>query len=85
MIIEYLGVKEITGSLVVLDGVKGASFEETVTLRLEGGSTRTGRIVAMEGERILIQVFEGTGGISLDNTATRLTGHPVELPLSPEV
>ena len=35
MIIEYVGVKEISGSLIVLDGVKGASFEETVTLRLE--------------------------------------------------
>ena len=85
MIIEYLGVKEINGSLVVLDGVKGASFEETVTLRLANGAARTGRIVAMEGERILVQVFEGTGGISLDNTAARLTGHPVELALSPEL
>lgn len=85
MVIEYIGVKEINGSLVVIDGVKNASFEETVTLQLDNGTTRSGRIVAMEGERVVVQVFEGTGGISLDNTRTRLQGHPVELPLSPEI
>lgn len=85
MIIEYIGVKEINGSLIVLDGVKNASFEETVTLRLEDGSERSGRVVQMEGERVVIQVFEGTHGLSLDNTQTRLKGRPVEMPLSPEL
>ena len=85
MIIEYVGVKEINGSLIAIDGVKGASFEETVTIRLDDGSERAGRIVQMEGERVIIQVFEGTNGISLDNTCTRLQGHPVEMPLSPEL
>ena len=85
MIIEYIGVKEINGSLIVLDGVEGASFEETVTIRLDGGAERAGRIVQMEGDRAVIQVFEGTNGIALDNTRTRLLGHPVEMPLSPEL
>lgn len=85
MIIEYIGVKEINGSLIALDGVKNAGFEETVTIRLENGAERSGRIVQMEGERVVIQVFEGTHGISLDNTRTRLKGHPVEMPLSPEL
>ncbi|MBP3388988.1 MAG: V-type ATP synthase subunit B [Clostridia bacterium] len=85
MIIEYIGVKEINGSLLVLDGVKNASFEETVTIRLDNGTTRAGRIVQQEGDRAVIQVFEGTHGISLDNTHTRLMGHPVEMPLSPEL
>ena len=85
MIIDYIGVKEIDGSLVVIDGIKNASFEETVTLRLDNGTTRTGRIVLLEQDRAVIQVFEGTNGISLDNTRTRLRGKPVELPLSPEL
>ena len=38
MIIEYLGVKEINGSLIALDGIKDASYEETVTIRLENGT-----------------------------------------------
>lgn len=83
MIIEYLGVKEINGSLIALEGVKDASYEETVTIRLENGTERDGRIVQIDGDRAVIQVFEGTNGISLDNTRTRLMGHPVEMPLSP--
>ena len=85
MIINYVGVKEINGSLVVIDGVKGASFEEIVDIRLENGSVRQGRIVQIEGERIVVQVFEGTRDISLNNTTARLTGHPMEMPLSPEI
>ena len=42
MIIEYVGVKEISGSLIVLDGVRDASFEETVTLRLDNGASGPG-------------------------------------------
>jgi len=85
VIIEYIGVKEIAGSLIAVDGVKNASFEETVTIQLDDGSRRAGRIVQMEGDRAIIQVFEGTNGISLTNTRTRLEGHPVEMALSPEL
>ena len=85
MIINYIGVKEINGSLVVIDGVKGASYEEIVDIRLENGSVRQGRVVQIEGERIVVQVFEGTRNISLDNTMTALSGHPMEMPLSPEI
>ena len=63
MIIEYVGVSEINGSLVVLDGVKGASYEEIVTIKLADGTARQGRIVQIEGERIVVQVFEGTSNI----------------------
>ncbi|MEE1061777.1 MAG: V-type ATP synthase subunit B [Ruminococcus sp.] len=85
MIIDYVGVKEINGSLIVLDGVKGVSNEEIVDIRLDNGSVRQGRVVQIEGERIVVQVFEGTRRISLKNTRTRLTGRPMEMPLSPEI
>ena len=85
MIIEYVGVKEINGSLAVIDGVKNASFEEIVDIRLDNGTVRQGRIVQIDGERVVVQVFEGTRDMSLDNTATRLTGRPMEMPLSPEI
>ncbi|MDD5952607.1 MAG: V-type ATP synthase subunit B [Oscillospiraceae bacterium] len=85
MILDYIGVKEINGSLIVVDGVENAFFEETVDIRLEDGSFRQGRIVQMEGSRVVIQVFEGTREISLTNTRTRLRGRPMEMPLSPEI
>ena len=85
MIIEHIGLSQINGSLIVLDGIKDASYDEMVELRLEDGSSRTGRIVQIEGEKVVIQVFEGTKGLSLVNTKTRMTGHPIELSLSPEI
>ena len=85
MIFEYIGVKEINGSLIVLDDVDCPSYEEIVEIRLDDGSVRHGRIVTIEGGRAVIQVFEGTRGISLNNTRTRLKGRPMELDLSPEI
>ena len=85
MSLEYVGLKEINGPLIVLDGIKDTSFEEMVDISLDDGSHRTGRIVQIEGEKAIIQVFEGTSGLSLTNTHTRFQGHPMELPLSREV
>lgn len=85
MIIEHIGLSQINGSLILLDNIKDASYDEMVELRLEDGSSRTGRIVEIEGEKVVIQVFEGTKGLSLVNTKTRMTGHPIELSLSPEI
>ena len=85
MIIEHIGLSQINGSLIVLDNIKDASYDEMVELRLEDGSSRTGRIVEIEGEKVVIQLFEGTKGLSLVNTKTRMTGHPIELSLSPEI
>ena len=85
MLIDYVGVKEINGSLIVIDGVKGVSNEEIVDIRLDNGTVRQGRVVQIEGERIVVQVFEGTRNISLVNAKTRLTGHPMEQNLSPEI
>ena len=85
MIIQYVGVTEINGSLVVIDDVKGVSNEEIVDLQLDNGTVRQGRVVQIEGGRIVVQVFEGTRNISLENTTTKLTGHPMEMPLSPEI
>ncbi len=85
MILDYVGVKEINGSLIVLDDVENASFEEIVEIRLDDGTSRQGRIVQIDGKRVVVQVFQGTRSISLDNTRTRLKGRPMELALSPEI
>lgn len=85
MSLQILGLTEITGPLVVLDHVKDASYEEMVELFLEDGTKRLGRIIQIEGERVVIQVFEGTTGLSLTNTRTKMTGKPMDIPLSPEI
>ena len=85
MIIKHLQLNQINGSLVTLDNVKDASNEEIVTLNLEDGSQRIGRIVKIDGEEVTIQVFEGTRGLSMSNVTTTLSGKPMEIPLSPEI
>lgn len=85
MIFEYIGLSQIVGSLVVIDDVENPSYEEMVELRLTNGTVRHGRIIKIDGKQITVQVFEGTRGVSMDNTLTRLLGKPMELPLSPEI
>lgn len=85
MIIEYLGIKEINGPLIVLEDVENPSFEEMVTIRLEDGTERQGRIVKIEGSKVVVQVFEGTRSMGLNNSRSSLTGHPLMLPLSSEM
>ncbi len=83
--VEYIGLHEINGPLVVLDGVEGASYEEMVELTLENGEKRMGQVIKLDGQKAVIQVFEGTDGISLTNTHTKLTGRPLKIPLSKEI
>ena len=85
MILEHIGLSQINGSLVVLEGVPGVQYDEMVELHLDNGSTRLGRTVMVEDDRCVIQVFEGANGLSLQNTRTVLTGHPMMVDLSPEL
>lgn len=85
MILEHIGLSQINGSLVVLDDVKGVQYDEMVELHLDDGSTRVGRVVRVDGDRCVIQVFEGTRGLSLVNNRTVMTGHPMMMDLSPEL
>ena len=85
MIIQYSGLKDINGPLVCLEGVSGVAYDEIATLQLEDGSKRLGRVVQMEGDKIILQVFEGTTGLSLENTRTQFHGKPLEVPLSTEM
>ncbi len=85
MRIEYTGLSEINGSLIALDGVKDAQYDELIELTLEDGSRRRGRVILIEGERVVAEVFEGTSGIDMAGTSTRLTGKPMEIPLSEEI
>ena len=85
MILEHVGLNNINGSLIVLDSVKNAAYEEMVELKLDNGTSRVGRIVKIDGERVVIQVFEGTKGLSMVNTKTVLTGKPMEMKLSKDI
>lgn len=85
MAIEYLGLSEINGPLVALEGVKNAFYEEIVELKVMGEKPRVGRIIELYEDKAIIQVFDGSSGLSLKNAHTRLTGKPMELGASDEL
>lgn len=85
MRLEYLGLSELSGSLVALRGVTGVGYDETAELTLQNGQRRYGRVILIDGDRVVLQVFEGTRGIALDNVRTHFTGEPITLPLSKEM
>lgn len=85
MKLEYLGLKDVKGNIIVLDGVSGASFEEVVDISLSNGEKRLGRVEEIFDDKAVIQVFEGTSGMSAVNTRARLTGSPLKLSLSKEM
>ena len=85
MAIEYLGLSSINGPLIALEGVQDAFFDEIVDFVVNGKEHKMGRIVEVYEDKAIIQVFEGTENMSLNNTHTRLTGHPMEIGLSEEM
>lgn len=85
MAIEYLGLSSINGPLIALEGVQDAFYDEIVDFVVNGKEHKMGLIVEVYKDKAIIQVFEGTENMSLNNTHTRLTGHPMEIGLSEEM
>jgi len=83
--LKYVGLSEINGPLVVLDKVKNISYDEMAQIRLNDGTQRLARVVEVYEDKAVLQVFEGTKGLSLTNTTTRFEGKPMELALSGEM
>ncbi len=81
MAIEFLGLHGINGPLVVIEGLENAAYDELCEIEVEG-KKRLGRIIEIYNDKAVIQVFEGTEGMSLGNAHTRLTGHPMEIAVS---
>ena len=88
MAVSYLGLSEIKGPLIALEGVQDAAYEEIVELTVEdinGKQKKTGRIIEVYEDKAVIQVFDKTENMSLMNTHTKLTGHPMEIALSEDI
>jgi len=83
--IEYTRVSEIKGPLIVLDGVTRAAFDELVEITSPSGGMRLGKVLEVGGGRAIIQVFEGTSGLSIVGTKTRFLGKTMEIPVSSEI
>lgn len=82
MLKEYRTVKEVVGPLMMVEGVEGVKYEELVEIEIQTGEKRRGRVLEINGDKAMIQLFEGSSGINLKNTKVRFQGKPLELGVS---
>ena len=82
MLKDYKTVSEVVGPLMVVEGVEGVKYEELVEIELQTGEKRRGRVLEINEDKAMIQLFEGSTGINLKGTVARFLGRPLELGVS---
>ena len=85
MLKEYKSVQEVVGPLMIVEGVEGIKYEELVEIQTQTGEKRRGRVLEIDGDRAMVQLFEGSAGINLKNTTVRFLGKPLELGVSEDM
>ncbi|SHI62086.1 V-type ATP synthase subunit B [Lutispora thermophila] len=85
MLKEYRTVREVVGPLMVVEGVEGVKYEELVEIEMHNGEKRRGRVLEINEDKAMVQLFEGSSGINLKNTKVRFLGKPLELGVSPDM
>ena len=85
MLKEYKTVTEVVGPLMLVEGVEGVDNEELVDIKLQNGEHRRGRVIEIEKDRAMVQLFEGSTGINLKSTSVRFLGRPLELAVSEDM
>ncbi|MBZ4668104.1 MAG: V/A-type H+/Na+-transporting ATPase subunit [Epulopiscium sp.] len=82
---EFLSLNKIEGPLIILSKVEDVAYGEIIDITVDGKTHRKGKVVKIDNDKIVAQVFEGTSGLSTQNTSVRFTGTPLEIPLSKDI
>jgi len=82
---EYQTVASIAGPLLLVEGVSGVKYQELVQITLPNGEARRGQTLEVEGDRALIQVFEGTSGLDVAGAKVRFLARGILVDLSREI
>ncbi len=85
MLKEYKSIINISGPLLLVEGVEGVKYEELVDIKTGDGMLRSGRVLEVDGDRALVQVFEGTSGIDSERTRVRFLGRGTHMYLSEDI
>ena len=85
MIKEYKTIREIASPLMVVDGVEGVTYDELGELELPNGEVRRCKVLEVEGNKAVVQLFESAQGINLAETKVRFLGHPQQLAVSEDM
>jgi V/A-type H+-transporting ATPase subunit B len=81
---EYLKIEKIEGPLIFLKGIEEAKYGEVIEIRADQGN-RLGKIIKIDQDMVIAQVFEGTAGMSMINSRIRFTGEPMKISLSEKI
>ncbi|MCC6793524.1 MAG: V-type ATP synthase subunit B [Candidatus Hydrogenedentes bacterium] len=82
---EYRTVKQVVGPLIMVEGVDGITYGELTDIKQEDGSLRRGRVLEVNKDKALVQVFEGTSGLSPQDLKVKFLGKGLELAVSPDM
>ena len=85
MLKEYKTVTEVVGPLMAVEGVEGVKFDELVDIQMQNGEKRRGQVLEINGDKAMVQIFEGSSGINLKDTKVRFLGRPLSLDVSEDM
>lgn len=85
MIKEYRTIREIVGPLMLVEGVEGVKYDELVEIRQENGEVRSGKVLEVNRDKALVQLFEPSQGIKMSTAKARFLGRSIELAVSEEM
>ncbi|NLJ41602.1 MAG: V-type ATP synthase subunit B [Clostridiales bacterium] len=85
MLKEYRTITEVVGPLILVEGVEGATFNELVEIEQRAGEIRMGRVLEVDGDRAVVQLFEGSQGLQISKSKARFLGRGIELAVSPDM
>lgn len=85
MIKEYLTISDVAGPLLIVEKTTDVKYQELVEVELSSGEIRRGQVLEITKDKAVVQIFEGTTGIDVQNTKVRFLGKVIELPVSLDI
>lgn len=82
---EYRNIKEVVGPLALVEGVEGVKYDELVEIEQLNGEIRQGRVLEINRDKALVQLFEPSQGLKISSSKARFLGHGIELGVSSEM
>jgi len=82
---EYTGLSNINGPLIVVENIDNVGFDEMVEITAPDGGKRKGRVLQVSTNKAVIQVFEGSTGLNINETRVKFLEEPMKMPLSKEI
>ena len=85
MLKEYKTITEVVGPLMVVEGVEGIKYYELVDIETQTGELRRGRVLEVNGDNAMVQLFENSAGLNLKDSKVRFLGRPLSLWVSEDM